>query len=148
MILISHRGNIDGKNSSLENNPDQIDFLTSKKINVEIDVWFKNKKIYLGHDNPDTEINISWLYEKIKFLWIHCKTFETIDFFYRQDKKFNFFFHQNDDLTLTSLGYIWVYPGKTFNKNSIIVCNSKKELKKIAEHKPLGICSDFISILF
>lgn len=150
MILISHRGNIDGKNPSIENSPEQINFLTKNNINVEIDIWVDNNKIYLGHDIPDIQIDIEWLFEKINFLWIHCKSIETVNFFYCLNKKFNFFFHQNDDLTLTSHGYIWVYPGKKFTENSIIVCNDKREIDKYIEEKPkvLGICSDYISTFF
>jgi hypothetical protein len=33
----------------------------------------------------------------------------------------NYFFHQEDDITLTSKGYIWAYPGKQPIKNSIAV---------------------------
>ena len=28
------------------------------------------------------------------------------------DKSLNYFWHQTDDFTLTSHGYIWTYPGK------------------------------------
>ena len=35
--------------------------------------------------------------------------------------KSNYFWHQNDDYTITSKGYIWAYPGKKLNKNAIYV---------------------------
>tara|TARA_B110000238_G_C15736931_1_gene273359 strand:+ start:200 stop:364 length:165 start_codon:yes stop_codon:yes gene_type:complete len=40
MIYISHWGFVDGNNSNLENNPDQIESLIKKNIDVEIDVSF------------------------------------------------------------------------------------------------------------
>ena len=39
MILISHRGNIDGKIVERENHPDYIDKAISEEFDVEIDVW-------------------------------------------------------------------------------------------------------------
>jgi len=35
MIYISHRGFINGKDTKLENNPDQINYLLEQNINVE-----------------------------------------------------------------------------------------------------------------
>ena len=46
MIYISHRGFINGKDTKLENNPDQINYLLEQNINVEIDVRFYKNKFY------------------------------------------------------------------------------------------------------
>tara|TARA_B110000971_G_scaffold206434_1_gene229688 strand:- start:100 stop:264 length:165 start_codon:yes stop_codon:yes gene_type:complete len=40
MIYISHWSFVDDNNSNLENNPDQIESLIKKNIDVEIDVSF------------------------------------------------------------------------------------------------------------
>ena len=59
-----------------------------------------------------------------------------------QKLKTKYFWHQEDDYTLTSNGYIWTYPGKKLSKKSICVLpelNKKKLPKSIS-----GICSDFI----
>ena len=42
MILISHRGNINGKNPEKENHPDYIWVAIQAGYEVEIDVWFKD----------------------------------------------------------------------------------------------------------
>ena len=52
MILISHRGNINGKNESLENSKSYIKRALDLGYDVEVDVWFNNKTFYLGHDEP------------------------------------------------------------------------------------------------
>jgi len=52
MILISHRGNINGKFESYENEPTYIDLALSKGYDVEIDVWYVDGLLYLGHDKP------------------------------------------------------------------------------------------------
>lgn len=41
MILISHRGNIDGPNVKMENDPRYIENTLGKGYNVEVDVWSK-----------------------------------------------------------------------------------------------------------
>ena len=51
------------------------------------------------------------------------------------------FWHQEDDVTLTSKGYMWTYPGKPLTDNSI--CVKPKKNDKIMK-KTFGICSDFI----
>ena len=51
-ILISHRGNIDGRNVEYENNPNYIEAAINLGYDVEIDVWFIDGKFMLGHDEP------------------------------------------------------------------------------------------------
>ena len=60
MILISHRGNIDGKNLEQENSPKYIDNAISLGYDVEVDIWLIGRELYLGHDNPDYQIEISF----------------------------------------------------------------------------------------
>ena len=45
------------------------------------------------------------------------------------------------NLTLTSNGYFWTFPGKKLLKNSICVLPEKTDYKEI---NCAGICSDFI----
>ena len=139
-MIISHRGNIDGKNELLENSPDYIDNAISKGFDVEIDVWIdKSSKIFLGHDKPQYEIDISWLEERKNKLWIHCKNIDAIVFF-NNIKDFHYFWHQNDDVTLTSNSYIWAYPGKQPIRNSIAVM---PEIFEDDTPDCLGVCTDF-----
>jgi hypothetical protein len=51
MIIISHRGNLYGPDKENENKPDQIQKVLNLGYYVEIDVWFIDEKLYLGHDN-------------------------------------------------------------------------------------------------
>jgi len=52
MILISHRGNINGKKPNYENKPEYIWEALRKGYHCEIDVWFIDGKFKLGHDDP------------------------------------------------------------------------------------------------
>lgn len=64
MILISHRGNINGPNPELENKPEYIDTAIYLGYDVEIDVQMIDNEIYLGHDRPQYKINIEWIDRK------------------------------------------------------------------------------------
>ena len=104
MIFISHRGNICGPNPDHENNPEQITKVVSMGFDVEIDVWYQNDAWYLGHDKPQTEIDISFL--KNTKLWCHAKNLSALEKMI--DLNIHCFWHQTDDYTLTSNGYILV----------------------------------------
>ena len=47
MILISHRGNINGKNPKYENKPEYIWESIRKGYHCEVDVWFIDGKFKL-----------------------------------------------------------------------------------------------------
>mgnify|MGYP001284110431 CR=1 FL=1 len=136
MRLISHRGNLNGT-SSYENHPEHIHKALLKGFDVEIDVWcFGDGGYWLGHDKPQYHVEEDYL-ENPKF-WCHAKNIESL-YQMIQNKKIHCFFHQEDDVTLTSEGYMWTYTGKDLTKNSIAVLPSKKPKVKVA-----GICSDYI----
>jgi hypothetical protein len=141
MILISHRGNINGRLESQENEPSYIDKAISKDFDVEIDVWYKNDILFLGHDKPQYKIDISWIDDRSNKLWIHCKNIDALEFFNKFSYNINYFWHENDTIALTSKKYIWAYPGKQPIKNSIAV---SPELNYDDISQCLGICSDYI----
>jgi hypothetical protein len=139
MILISHRGNICGKNPEHENSPKQIEKVISLGFDVEIDVWSIGQKWFLGHDSPDTEIDISFL--KNRALWCHAKNLSALKKMI--DLDIHCFWHQNDDYTLTSKGYIWTYPNRKLNSRSIAVCTNYPIIN-LTKNMCAGICSDWI----
>ena len=142
MILIAHRGNTVGKFESWENEPTYIDKAIKEGYDVEIDVWCMNNMLWLGHDKPDYVVDFRWFRDITTKLWIHCKNIEAVEFFSENEYDFNFFWHQEDALALTSHKYIWTYPGKQPIKGSIAVM---PELNNDDISKCVGICSDFIS---
>tara|TARA_B100001250_G_C19479538_1_gene648094 strand:- start:157 stop:600 length:444 start_codon:yes stop_codon:yes gene_type:complete len=137
MFLISHRGNLYGKQPDKENDPVYIKKALKKGFDVEIDVWFDNGW-YLGHDGPTYPIEFEYL--KNEHFWCHAKNLEALEGMISHSN-IHCFWHQEDDLTLTSRNIFWVYPGKPLNENSISVL---PELNKENPKKVLGICSDFI----
>jgi hypothetical protein len=142
MKLISHRGNLIGPNV-LENSPKFLIQAIEKGFDVEVDIRLIDKKWYLGHDNPEYEITESFIEEINNFTWFHCKNLEALHTFDKNNHKF--FWHQTDDFSLTSNGYIWTYPGKQINIKSIIV-----DLKKINLNQYqncYGICGDYVEMV-
>jgi hypothetical protein len=141
MILISHRGNTNGRFELHENEPNYIDIALSKGYDVEIDVWYVDNILYLGHDKPQYEIDFKWLLNRFNKLWIHCKNVESVVYFKDCGYDVNYFWHQEDTLTLTSKNHIWVYPGKQPVKNSIAVT---PEINDDDITECIGVCSDII----
>ena len=140
MILISHRGNINGKNPHLENHPDYIDEAIALGYDVEIDLWFIDGRVYLGHDEPQYEVDDSWLGERTDKLWVHCKNVESLNWI--RSTVLHYFWHEEDMVTLTSKNHIWAYPGKQPIKGSIAVM---PEVHNDDLDNCIGICSDYIN---
>lgn len=141
MILISHRGNLTGPNPDRENSQLYIQEALDKEFDVEIDVWVIDDIIYMGHDKPQYGVDFRWIRDRVNKLWVHCKNVESVVYFKECGYDVNYFWHQEDTLTLTSQNHIWVYPGKQPIKNSIAVM---PEINNDDITKCLGICSDII----
>jgi hypothetical protein len=143
MKYIAHRGLINGPDSNLENLPEQILLSLQAGYDCEIDVRYIDGKWLLGHDNPDFEVPFEFLEQS--GLWIHAKNLAAL---YELSKtNLIYFWHQEDDFTLTSNNYIWTYPGKELTINSVMVVpesvDSTLEItRNVACH---GICSDYIN---
>lgn len=139
MKLISHRGNLMGKIPEKENTPNYIDAAISSGFDVEVDLWFNDGKFFLGHDLPENEIEISWIRERSEKLWIHAKNSGALENLMETD--LHYFFHADDMATITSKGFVWVYPGKQPIKNSVAVL---PELFDDQISQCHGVCSDYI----
>jgi hypothetical protein len=140
MIYIAHRGNTNGKFESYENEPNYIDKAISDGFDVEVDVWMIEGVLYLGHDEPQYGITQHWLNERNSKLWIHCKNVEAMEWF-NSIGGFNYFWHQQDTVVLTSMNIIWAYPGKQPIIGSIAVM---PEIHNDDLDSCIGICSDYI----
>lgn len=140
-ILISHRGNTKGPDEALENNPEHIKRLLSSNpsLHVEIDVWFKDGLLLLGHDSPQYIINHDFLLRDR--LWCHAKNLQALEYMLQYNIT-NCFWHQEDDFTLTTSGFIWTYPNKSVTKKSIIVDTSKDW--KNNKYNCYGVCVDYL----
>lgn len=139
MKLISHRGNLSGRNIEKENTIGYIESAINKGFDCEIDVWAKNQ-IWLGHDKPEHACPLSFLFKHQEKLWIHCKNLQALEILINF-KSLNVFWHQEDDFTLTSKHYIWTYPNKPVSENSVLVVDNALNY---SGEKCYGLCSDTI----
>lgn len=139
MLIISHRGNLNGPNKNSENGPEYIKNAIAKGFNVEIDIWVLNNKIYLGHDGPQYLVDLSYIVSISKHSWFHCKNINALLFFINDFPDFRFFWHQNDDYTLTSNNFIWTYPNKNTSIKSIVVDLEANNVY----NDVYGICTDY-----
>ena len=141
MTYISHRGNLNGPEINLENNPSQIKTALSRGFDCEIDVWFINNHFLLGHDGPSHAVKEAFL--ENKKLWCHAKNLAALEKM-SANKLIHCFWHDQDRYTLTSRGYIWTATSQPIEKKSVIV---RLEPPAPIGSKSYGICTDY-PILF
>lgn len=148
MIYIAHRGLIAGPNPDLENRPEHILHVLSRGYSAEIDLWCYNGELFLGHDEPQYKINLDFLMLNRQKLWIHVKDVDALEFV-STGHGLNYFWHDTDKYTMTSYGYIWVYPGQKLVKRSICVQPEWDLNNDPHNFKPecMGICSKFVELI-
>ncbi|MFH0942918.1 MAG: hypothetical protein V1810_01965 [Candidatus Beckwithbacteria bacterium] len=137
MRIISHRGNLNGPSPKQENQPDYIRKTLSLGFEAEIDVWRVKNQWWLGHDRPTFRTDEKFI--KQPKLWCHAKNSQAL--LRLLELKINCFWHETDERTLTSKGFIWTYPGKELTKKSIACLPEQVPGWIIA--KAAGVCTDY-----
>lgn len=140
MIFIAHRGNLNGPNPTNENKPEYLLHAISKGFFVETDLWMIEGNLYLGHDNPQYEIKISFLLEIKDKLFCHCKNIQALHFICNNYPDIECFYHNEDTCVLTSNNHIWNYPGSELTNISICVMPERITQTPI---NCLGVCTDY-----
>lgn len=139
MIFVSHRGNINQKQQVFENEPNYIQAALNLGYHVEIDLWVLNNNLFLGHDKADYPINKLFLDNEK--LFVHCKNDYALMFLQSNNLKCDYFWHEDDNFTLTKKGYVWAHFKSNVLENSIKVC---LEFENTDFSSCYGICSDDI----
>jgi hypothetical protein len=139
MKIISHRGNLKGPNKEDENKMGYIENSLISGYDVEIDIWYVNGEFYLGHDEPTYKTSMEFISKP--GLWIHAKNLEALYQLTKTD--LHYFWHQNDDFTLTSKNIIWTFPDKEVTNNSVIV-TLENNTNKFLNLDIYGICTDYV----
>jgi len=149
MRIISHRGNLRGREEDQENTPGRIDHCISIGLDVEVDVWKIDDEWFLGHDYPKTKISIDFLEERKYNLWVHCKNISALGGLFLENFNGNYFWHEEDKYTMTSKGFLWTYPAKDYAEtfpNQIILDFSEMPIDTINSYKEkniYGLCVDY-----
>jgi DNA mismatch repair protein MutH len=139
MLIISHRGNLEGPDPELENRPEQIDLAISKGFLVEVDL--NTDRGWLGHCRPTYHVGLNWLLHRKDHLIIHLKDAVAINRLFSLG--FHFFAHDKDPFVVTNRGLVWTTSDihASLGKG-IWVINERKE--KVSESSLLtGICTDY-----
>lgn len=149
MKLISHRGNINGKNIPLENTSEYIESALKLGYDVEIDVWLldNDPQLYLGHDGPEHKIELKWLLERKNKLWIHCKNFNSLTMLLKYKNELQLFYHEKENYTILSNGFIWAHDINNVDSKCIIPLLSKKDVESWTPTEVYGVCSDYIDLI-
>ena len=141
MKIISHRGLIDGVNTSIENNPAKI-LEALDSFDCEIDLHY-NKGWWLGHDSPKYQIDPSFLSKN--GLWIHCKNLDAVNGVREIYPQANYFWHENDMLTITSHGIWWQHCSLDYVVGNLSVVLLPEIHNFIINNfeNAYGVCTDF-----
>jgi hypothetical protein len=137
MKIISHRGNLNGRKPECENNPTYIDQAIAEGFNVEIDVWFVGGEFFLGHDAPIYHIEKNWMMVRASLLWCHAKNIEAMEQLLSMEDIICFW-HENDKMTLTSIGIPWMYPDNYNHKAVTVELGEPKNIPNV-----WGVCTDY-----
>ena len=119
----------------MENDPRYIENTLGKGFNVEVDVWSNNSDFFLGHDKPEHQVSEMFL--RHGSVWCHAKDIKT--FYNLIEIGAHCFSHDQDEVALTTKGYLWSTYGNQMTSKSICVMPPRNiELPQgIA-----GVCSD------
>lgn len=141
MKLIAHRGNYRGPNPERENEPGYVfETLTNTPYYVEVDLRLVNGALHSGHDAPQYVFPTELLAHPR--LYVHAKDIRTLWYMRVNHPEVHTFFHDSDDVVLTSQGELWTYPGRELTPLSIAVMPEVA----YATHSTdiAGICSDHL----
>lgn len=139
MKYISHRGNLTGPEPLLENEPGYIQDALDAGFDVEIDVWWIDGRFVLGHDEPLYAVGKQFLLDDR--LWCHAKNPEALE--QMLSEGIHCFWHENDQRTLTSRGYVWTYPHQQLINNAVVVILDEK-LNNEYISTAFGVCGDHV----
>lgn len=142
---ICHRGNINGAIKEMENN---FGVLLQRELqghSVEVDVWYHENTLWLGHDKPDYKISWDWLISSKRRL-IHAKDGNTFSYLLRESGKkavdIHIFYHTEEDYILTNKGLVICYPGQPIVPGSLCMMPERVDYSKEELQEAFWICSD------
>lgn len=145
--FICHRGNLERKELATENTPSLLDKRIHDGYDVELDVWYTNKKLFLGHDKPEHPVTFEWLMQSSK-KYIHTKDAKTLEYLLlrcgREGYHPNIFYHTVEEYALTTRNHVIVLPGQPLLEGSVNM------MPEMAQAPPstisaYAVCSDSLS---
>lgn len=146
MMIISHRGNLNGPIPEQENTEEYIYVAIYAGYTVEIDVRLEYDRLWLGHDCAEYYVNLEWLIFLKNHLWIHAKNFAALNVLIRHPLKV--FFHEHEKHTIiNNCGLIWSHDISGAAEHSIIPLIDEKSIYLFQPKPVYGICTDYTNIV-
>lgn len=138
-VFIAHRGNWQGAEPDYENRLDYLREAYQAGYAVECDLQVYNDVLYFGHDEPQDQVD--WSFIGRPYVFCHAKTIETMQVL--MNGGVHCFWHEEDKMTLTSMGFMWCYPGVyPVNHRAIWLDLQGAETPIIPDGEIFGVCGD------
>ena len=145
MIIIAHRGNLHGPSADTENSLPKINAALDAGYDVECDVWwFPETGFWLGHDRPEQQVAVELL--RHPRMWCHAKRpsalMKMLD-----DGRIHCFHHLQEEVALTSQGFLWTLPQHViwFGQRSVCMLPGKP-LMFLHPASCYAVCTDFAEL--
>lgn len=137
-MIISNRGNLNGRIIEFENLPSYIDkaIELGKFHGVKIDLWGDKGELYLGNDGPLYKIDPNWLIYREMDLWIHARNIDAVNFLNNMD--LTWFWREHEILTIASNGVVI-----NWSEQHIRKAIKFDEQEKTNESVSLGIITNY-----
>lgn len=150
-IIIAHRANLNGPDPSSENKIESIRIALRLGYDVEVDAWCSGDDLWLGHDKPEIKIAPqirAWLFS-LRRIWWHAKDEETLSLLLRESLRVcgHVFFHSDEAMVMTSLRFVWTYPGHADPPDRerwvCVLPESVGVTASAVSERWAGVCTDF-----
>ena len=142
---ICHRGNVAGPRKELENNLGVLIQRDIQGLATEVDVWYHEGNLWLGHDRPDYKISLEWLAASRRRL-IHAKDGRTFAYLLEEAGKraldLHIFYHTDEDYVLTNKGLVICYPGQPLLPGSLCMMPERASYTVEDLQNAAVVCSD------
>lgn len=145
-LLISHRGNTNGINTSRENSPEYIKEALEKDYFVVVDVFLIGEKHFaLGSNAPQYATTLDFL--KNNNIIARANSVECLDALITNEV--HCFYHKHDKCVLTSGGLVWTRTGSNITQRCIFNMPewTLDDITTIKDLQCAGICSDKIELI-
>ncbi len=144
-LHICHRGNLNGPVKEMENNFGVLIQRSLRGMDVEIDVWYQEGQLWLGHDKPEYKITLDWL-ANCKRRLIHCKDGKTLEYLTLESGKrgldLHLFYHTYEHYAITTKKHILCCPGQPLLQGSLCMMPEMASYTEDEKRKCFSICSD------
>jgi hypothetical protein len=143
-IFIAHRGLTNGPDKMKENSLEIIKQHILFGMYVELDIWYVDNRLYLGHDKPEILVELKDIVSK--YCWIHTKNKEALEYLMAKRKEgidIQIFWHTTENYCITTNNNIIVFPGEPLLNNSVFMMPENAHTIKLTSNVQY-VCSDYI----